>query len=117
MNADVDVHATRATGLGPTTQIHLFEQRLHLERHQPNVLPGDTRSRIEIDTQLIRMIEILRTHRVWMQLDTAKVHDPREPGSIVNHNLLRRTTRRKRQYRCAQPVGSIRWRALLIERL
>src|SRR6185437_2152505 len=45
LDANIDVHAARTTRLGPTTQSHLFEQRLHLERNQAHTLPLHTRTR------------------------------------------------------------------------
>ena len=63
------------------------------------------------------MIEIRCAHCVRVQLNATEVHDPREPGGIVNDNLLRFAAGRKEQRRGAQPLRSIRRCALLIKRL
>src|SRR6185369_10440765 len=46
LNSHVNVHPTRATRLGPTSQSHFFEQRLHFECNQPNTFPFHSRTRI-----------------------------------------------------------------------
>ena len=46
LNSNVDMHAARAAGLGPTTQSHLFEQCFHFERHQSNTFPFHSRTGI-----------------------------------------------------------------------
>lgn len=111
------MHAARATRLGPTAQPHLFQQRLHFERDESNTLPFHTWTRIEIDTQLIRMIEIFRTHWMRMKLDATEIDDPDKSRRIVYNNFISRASRRKRQRNGAQPLRMILRRALLVEDL
>ena len=111
------MHAARPTRLRPSAQAHLFEQRLHLHRHATHIVPSDTGDRIEIDAQLIGMIEITRTHRMRMQLHAAQIDDPRQPCRIVDDNLLRRSSRGKRQRHRAHPLRPVARRTLLVERL
>ena len=68
---------------------HLLEKRFHLESNTAHVLPTDARTRIEINAELIRMLEIAGADGVWMELDAAQIHDPREPGCVVDDDLLR----------------------------
>ena len=60
LDAHVDVHAARAAGLWPAAKAQLLEERLHLHRDAPHVVPLDARRRIEIDAQLVGMIEVVR---------------------------------------------------------
>ena len=117
MNANIDMHATRTARLGPTYQRHFFQQRFHFERHETNILPTDAWSRIQIDTQLIRVVQVRGAHRMRMQLNATEVNDPRESGGVIDYNFLRDPTRRKRQRRGTQPNRPVRRRAFLIERL
>src|SRR5262249_49761167 len=80
-----------------------------------NIGPPDPRSGIEIDAKLVRVVEILRAHGVRMQLDAAEVDDPGEPRRIVDHDLFRGTTGRKRQRHRPQPRRSLAGSALLVE--
>ena len=70
---------------------------------------------IEVDAQLVGVIEIVRAHRVGMQLDAAEVDDPCEAGSVVDDDFLGGASRWKRERDGSQPVGTILRRALLIE--
>ncbi len=90
------MHATRTTRLGPTNQGHLFQQRLHFERHESNILPTDTWSRIEIDTQLIRVVQVAGAHWMRVQLNATKINDPRQSCRVVYHNFFRHATGRER---------------------
>ena len=65
------------------TKTHLVQQGFHLERHCAHVRPTDARTRIEIDPQLVRMIEIAGAHRMRMQLDATEIDDPRKPRRVL----------------------------------
>jgi len=52
-----------------------------------------------------------------MEFDTTEIHDPREPRVVIDNNLFRYSTGRKRECDCAQPFGPVRRRALLIKGL
>src|SRR5262245_54968299 len=63
------------------------------------------------------MLEITRTHRVRMELDTTQIHHPTEPRCIINDDFFRSATRRKRQRHRAQPRRPLCRCTLLVERL
>ena len=117
LDPHVDVHAARAAGLGPAGQPVLLEHGLDLHRRPPDVVPADARPGVEIHPQLIRVVQVRGPHGVRMQLDAAEVDDPGQPRRIVNHDLLRRTARGKRECHRAQPRGPVLRRTLLVERL
>ena len=115
LDPHVDVHAARAAGLGPAPEPELLEQRLHLERDAAHVVPHDARRRVEVDAQLVRMVEVAAENRMRVQLDAAEVHDPREPGRVVDDDLLRGASRRKRERHGADPLRTALRCALLVE--
>ena len=102
---------------GEAAQADLLEQRLHLERHAPHVVPADARARVQVDAQLVGVVQVGGAHRMRMQLDAAEVDNPRQPRRVVDHDLLGRAPRRKRQRHRAQPRRPLVGRALLVERL
>ncbi len=63
------------------------------------------------------MLKIAGTHRVWMQLDAAQVHNPRKSRCVIDYDFFRFASRRKRQRHRSQPRGPIGGGAFLIERL
>src|SRR5262249_887133 len=117
LDTNIDVHAARATRLGPTAQSHLFQQRLHFERDQTHAFPFRTWTRIEIDTHFSRMIEIIRSHRMRVKLNAAEIDNPNKSSLIINHNFVSSAPGWKRQRYRAQPLGMILRRALLVENL
>jgi hypothetical protein len=60
-----------------------------LESYIADVFPSDTRTRIEVDPQFIGIIEICGPNRVWVQFNTAKIHNPNKPGGSIHHKLFR----------------------------
>ena len=89
------MHSARTARLRPAAKPHLLEQRLHFERDTAHVRPDDAGTRIEIDAQLVRVLEIAGAHRVRMELDAAQVDDPREPRRIIDDDLFRGAARRE----------------------
>lgn len=83
------MHAARTAGLGPATKPHLFQQPLHFEGDAAHIGPADSRNRIEIDPQFVRVVKFAGTHRVRMQFDAAQINDPGEPGRIVDNHFFR----------------------------
>src|SRR5580704_18787178 len=63
------------------------------------------------------MIEIAGAHRVRVQFDAAKVHDPGKPGCVIDHDFFGGAAGRERQSDRAQPGWPLLWCALLIKRL
>src|SRR6266404_2953280 len=100
-----------------SSKAHLIKQRFHFERDRAHVGPTDAGARIEIDSQLVRMIEIAGAHRMRMQLDATEIDDPRKPRRVIDNDFFRSASRRERERYRSQPRGALRWCALLIERL
>ena len=68
----VHKHASRATRLSLASHEDLLRQEIHSPRAPPGArLPSQPRTWIEIDPELIRMIEVIGTHCMWMQFKTA----------------------------------------------
>jgi hypothetical protein len=68
---------------------------LNLQGNTTYVFPGNTGARIEVHSQLVRVIEIVRTHGVRVELDASQVDDPRETCRIIDDDFFGRATRRK----------------------
>ncbi len=111
----VDVDPPRARGLGPPDEAEGLE---HLLRHHGDVAdlrPLDPRHRVEVHPQLVGMIEIVRAHRVRVQVDAPEVHDPRELGRVADHDLLRGSAGWEAELDGLDPVGTRGRRPLLEE--
>jgi len=52
-----------------------------------------------------------------MQLDAAKIDDPRKPRCVIDNDFFRGASRRERECYRLQPRWALRWCAFLIERL
>ncbi|MFZ0296739.1 MAG: hypothetical protein WAM13_00170 [Candidatus Sulfotelmatobacter sp.] len=100
----IHVHAARAAGFRPTTKANLIEKTLHFKRDAANIVPTDAGNRIQIDAQFIGMIEIAGAHRMRVQFDAAKVHNPGKSGCIIDPNFFGGTAGRERQSDSPQPV-------------
>src|SRR5271154_4682696 len=111
------MHPARPAGFGPAAKAHLVQQGLHFERDRTHVGPTDAGTWIEVNPQLVRMIEIGGAHRMRMQLDAAKIYDPCQPGSVIDNDFFRSAARREREGYRPQPLGALRWCALLVEGL
>jgi len=73
---------------GPAPKPHLFKKRFHFKSNLTNVFPANAWTRIEIDAQLVRVLEVTRTHGVRMQLNATQVHDPGESRRIIDYDFL-----------------------------
>ena len=89
LDAHVHVHAARAARLRPAARGRAPRAapspRARRARTSAQATPGPG---IEIDAQLVGVLEVGRAHRVRVQLDAAEVHDPGEPGRVVDDHLL-----------------------------
>ncbi len=117
LDADVDVHATRPRRLRPADQAVVGEHLTHHHRDVDDLAPVHARHRVEVDPQLVGVVEVLRAHRVRVEVDAAEVHDPGERGGIPHHDLFRRVAGGVVQGRGVDPLGPLLGRALLEERL
>ncbi|HZA33497.1 MAG TPA: non-homologous end-joining DNA ligase [Vicinamibacterales bacterium] len=71
----------------------------------------------EIDAQLVRVIEIVSTHWMRVQLEACEVRHPRQHRCISRHDLFRGPARRKLQLHDLDPLGARVGRTLLVEEL
>jgi hypothetical protein len=63
-DSHIHVHAARTAGLGPSPKADLIEKALNFESNPAYIGPTDAWNRVEIDAQFVRMIEIIRAHRM-----------------------------------------------------
>ncbi len=117
LDPHVDVHAARSGGLRPAAEAVLIENVAHGEGHDADVLEGDAGRRVEIDAKLVGVVEVVRAHRVRVQVDAAEVHDPEELRRVAHDDLPRGAARRERELHRLDPVGVLLRRALLVEGL
>jgi len=84
----VDVEAPRAGGLRPAREAVVFQ---HLPCDQGNLAdlgPGDGRHRVEVDPELVGVVEVVRPHRVRVEVDAAQIDDPEQLCRVPDHDLL-----------------------------
>ena len=111
------MHAARSRGLGPAAQATFLEHVAHDHAHPPHVVPGHSRSRIQVHAELVRMLEVVGAHRVRVQIDAAQVHDPEKLRRVPSHDLPGGAAGRETQLDGLDPVGMRLGRALLVEGL
>ena len=107
MNADIDVHAARAAGLGPAAQAHFFEQRFHFHGHAAHVVPANARTGIEVHAHFVGMIQVAGAHGMGVEFQAAEVHDPGQPGGVIHDHLFGGAAGGERECHGAQPGGAI----------
>ena len=88
MDADVDVHAAGAAGLGPAAEAVLFEDGFDFEGDGADVGPLDAGAGVEVDAELVGVVEVGGADRVGVKLDAAEVDDPGEAGGFVDYQLF-----------------------------
>ena len=115
LEADVDMHPSRARCLWPTDQVEVLQRSAEHLRDLPQLIPLHARHRIEIDPQLVGMVEIVRTHGMGMQLEAREIRHPEERGRIARHDFLGEPAGRKFQRDHVDPVGTRPRCALLVE--
>ena len=119
MDADVDVDAAGAGGLGPRDEAMILEDLVGNEGHVADVLPGNAGAGVEIDAELVRVVEIGGADGVGMKLDAAEVDDPGEAGGVIDDELFGGATGGKGKGDGAEEGGECLWvgGALLVEGL
>jgi hypothetical protein len=75
------VDAPRAGRLRPGRQPDVGEHLADDQRDVDDLRPGDAGHRVEVDAQLHRVVEVLRQHRVGVEVDAAEVDHPGEPAA------------------------------------
>jgi hypothetical protein len=94
-----------------------MQKTLDFDRNPAHIPPLHTRSRIKINAKLIRVVQIIDPHRMWVQFDTSKIHDPYESRNRIYDDLFRRTSGGEAECYCAQPIWMIGGSTLLVKRL
>ena len=84
-------------------------------RDSANVGKRHAANRIEIDAELVWVIEIVRTHRMRMQLEARQVGHPDERCRVARYDFFGNPAGRKTQRDGVDPIGSRCRRALLKE--
>src|SRR5262249_34415326 len=113
--SDVHVHAARTGSLGPADEMEVFKDTPGHQCDLQHLFPRDPWHGIEIDTQLVGMLEVLGTYRVWVQLEATEVREPGQRRRVTRHDLLRRAARGKAQLDHLDPRWAAPGRALLVE--
>src|SRR5258706_15864614 len=103
----VHVDAARAGGLRPSHQSDRGERLTRNDRDVADLRPLDPRHRIEIDSQFVRMLQIVRAHRMRIEIDAPEVHDPRELRGVAHDYFFRGSSRGKRERDRLDPLGSL----------
>ena len=102
---------------GQPTRPDRLERLAGDQRHLADLRPADARDRVEVDPQLVGVVEVVGADRVRVEVDAAEVHDPGEPGRVVDHDLVGRPPRRERQLDGPIQAGRLSGRPLLEEEL
>src|SRR6185295_18785289 len=92
LDSHVDVHATRAGRLGPSNESHVLEYCACHMRHLSHLWPLDTGHWIEIDAQFVRVIQIVRSYRVWVKLQAGEIGEPGQRGRVARYDFIGRAS-------------------------
>ena len=119
MDADVDVDAAGAGGLGPAGEAVFAEDGLDLESDGTDVGQGDAGVGVEVDAELVGVVEVGGEDGVGVELDAAEVDGPGEAGGVVDDDLFGGAAGGEGEGDGAEPVGAGLGvgRALLVEGL
>ena len=88
LDADVDVDAARAGGLGPADEADGVERLARDERDLADLVPLDAGDRVEVHAQLVGVVEVVGADRVRVEVDAAEVDDPRQLRGVADDDLL-----------------------------
>ena len=113
----VDVEAPRARRLRPGGQAKILQHRLGHHGDVHDLRPLDARHGVKVDPELVRMIKILGTDRMRVEVNTAQVDHPYQLRGITHHDLAGGPARREAQLDRLDPVRPAVRRSLLEERL
>jgi hypothetical protein len=111
------VQATRTRRLGPPHEAEVLDHFLCHHGNLSNLGPLHPAHGIEIDTELIGVIQVLRAHGMRVEIDTAQVDHPRQLGGVGDHDLVRSASRGKAQLHGLDPLGPRLRRSFLKEEL
>jgi hypothetical protein len=116
-HAHVHVHPARSGSLRPSAQIVFIEDIAHDQRDASDIVKGNAGAGIEIDTQLIRMIEVVSANGMRIEIDASEVDNPQELGGVADDDLAGRASGGEAELDGLDPVGVILGRAFLKKRL
>ena len=83
--------------LGQPTSPRSVERLAHHAGDRRELRPLDARHRVEVDPQLVGMVEVLRAHRMRVELQAAQVRHPGERRGVPRHDLFGRAARGEAQ--------------------
>ena len=115
LDADVDVHAAGTGGLYEGRKAVLFEEGFDLQGDTADVVPGDAGNGVEVDAEFVGMVEVGGADWMRMEFHAAEVDDPGEAGGVVDDDLIGGAAGGEGERDFADPLGRIRWGALLVE--
>jgi len=117
VDADVDVHAAGAAGLGPAGEAVLLEDGFDFQGDGADVGPVDAGTGVEVDAKFVWVVEVGGPDRVRVELHAAQVDDPGQAGGVVDDELLGGAAGGEGESDCAEEGGQIGGSALLVEGL
>jgi hypothetical protein len=104
-------------GLRPAREPAVVEHLAYDAGDVHDLAPADAGPGIEVDAQLVRMVEVVRAHRMRVQIDAAEVDDPEQLRGVAHDDLARRAAGGELQLHRVDPVRDAARRTLLKERL
>ena len=102
----IDVHASRPRRLGPADQPEILEHIARHHRDVTNLRPRHAGNRIQVDPQLVRVIQVLGTDGMGIEVDATQVDDPGQLRGIAHHDLFRGPAGGKRELNRLDPLGT-----------
>ena len=81
----VDVEAARARCLRPAGQAHVVENVLRHQRHLAHLRPGDPGHGVEVDAKLVRVVEVVGSDGMRVEVDAPEVDHPGQLSSVRDH--------------------------------
>ena len=119
LGADPHVHVDPllAARLGEAHEAVLLEHVFRGHRHFADVLERHPRHRVEIHAELVRMVDVARSHGPGIDLEASERRRPREVGGVGHHRHVRGPAAREGDERRLDPGRRTLRQPLLIEAL
>ena len=117
VDAAVDVDAAGAGGFDEGGEAVFFENGFGDHGDVADVLPNDAGAGVEIDTELVRVVEVGGEDWVGVELHAAEVDDVEEAGGVVDDDLFGGAAGGEAEGDGAEVGGQVGWGALLVEGL
>ena len=113
---DMFLAAAHELGVAPEQAV-VLEDHPRYERDMNDLTPVDTGHRVQVDTQLVGVGEVVGADRMRVEVDAAEVDRPHQACRVVQHRLLGGRARGILQLRDVDVVGPLLGRSLLKDRL